>query len=580
MIFSFAMSRLLYQLARQRLESGTAVGTLEQLIGSQTLGSAFKTHLELQSFNILGLILLCVWLLSPIGGQSLLRILHEDTLPIETRVVYFDNLRQELTQSSGIRDASYHMALLAPEEVKRRPEDLWGNVKIPMIERGHDQEWTEISAIPIYSALVGIPIANVSRGNSTFSLESGYLNLTCDGRTLKRQATSGNIDDDTAAFIKLETVLLSGERSVNVSSNGSWYGIQHKFDEEDDGVWFSIGIDRFVDHVSPLSSSVVDDRNNSNNNNNNNNSGNVGPTRLIFQARDRYFGKDPEVDDPGVSEYIQVYRTECRVRQKYVESRVLCVYDQGSIRPACRVVAQRPSQEQHPAEDNTFLSGRRSFYRLSRDMPRWYRGTGVGKSDPMLLHLYDPSMADYLSETSTQDLRKVPDIDFSVRLSQVINSFILAEQLGLSANPQFAKSTMFSGGTEHPSGIHHKNATADTTNLITVYRISWPWMLLCILSCTVLAAAGIFGVMYAHSGSGPNLLGFASTMLRDSKYIDMYSPDANIGYMEGSELARLLKNKRIRYGRVRGCSTGDTLGIGREEEVMKSFTGVSALSRY
>jgi hypothetical protein len=548
MIFSFVMSRLLYQFARQKLESGTEIGTLEQLMGSQTLGSAFKTHLQLQSFNILGLLLLCVWLLSPLGGQSLLRVLHEDTLPINTTVVYFDSVRQDMDKNSGIRDASFHMALLAPEEVKRRSEDPWGNVKIPIVESAPDGQWIDIHETPVYSSLVGIPVANVSRGNSTFYLESGYLNLTCGIRRLKNESTKGTDEADTAAFLKIETPLVDSKRSTNISS-ASWYGVHHKFNEVNDGVWFTIGLDRLLpDHELSFYSPDLDDQD-------------IRPTNLLFQARDRYTNNDT------IGEVVQVYRTECQVEQKYVESRVTCIYDQGSIRPLCKVVAQRPSREDHPPGNSTFLSERRNFHRVSQDMPRWYRGTGNRKSDPMLLHLYDPTMADYLAESSTQDLRKVTDEDFSIRLSQAINSFILAEQLGLSANPQFAKSTMFSHGRGHSSGIRHLNATAETTNFDVVYRIAWPWMIPCILSCAVLAAAGVLGVAYAHSGSGPDFLGFASTMLSDSRYIDMYSPEVDIGLMEGSELARLLKKRRIRYGRVRRGSNEEAVGIGREEEV-------------
>lgn len=68
MLYAAIMSRLLYQLARWKLEKSSSLGTLEQLMGSRTLGAALVVHFQLQSFNILAFALFFGWAFSPLGS--------------------------------------------------------------------------------------------------------------------------------------------------------------------------------------------------------------------------------------------------------------------------------------------------------------------------------------------------------------------------------------------------------------------------------------------------------------------------------------------------------------------------------
>ncbi|KAM6511515.1 hypothetical protein FALCPG4_016519 [Fusarium falciforme] len=71
-IFAAIMGRLMYQLSRWMLERGATMVTLEQLMGSRTLGAAFLTQAELGAFNLVGLVIVFTWIWSPLGGQALL----------------------------------------------------------------------------------------------------------------------------------------------------------------------------------------------------------------------------------------------------------------------------------------------------------------------------------------------------------------------------------------------------------------------------------------------------------------------------------------------------------------------------
>lgn len=58
-------------------------------------------------------------------------------------------------------------------------------------------------------------------------------------------------------------------------------------------------------------------------------------------------------------------------------------------------------------------------------------------------------------------------------------------------------------------------------NMIFKYHDGREWITFCILSYAVLATAGIFGVVLVYSGSGADMLGFASMLLRDSRYMNV-----------------------------------------------------------
>lgn len=187
-IFASIMGRLMYQIARWKLETGVSLGTLEQLMGSRTLGSTFLTQFELRAFNALSLTLLLAWIFSPLGGQSLLRLLELQSPPVDSSITYYDVefptylVKENVKNSVG--DSTYVTALLTPDLIRNDTMDIWGNVKIPFLESygvPNDSEWQHITPGQNleYSALVGIPIANISTGNTTFAIESSYVHLEC-----------------------------------------------------------------------------------------------------------------------------------------------------------------------------------------------------------------------------------------------------------------------------------------------------------------------------------------------------------------------------------------------------------------
>lgn len=59
-------------------ERGTTLGRLEQLVGSTSVFAALERQISLRRFSVVGYVLTIIWLLSPLGGQSALRLMGEE----------------------------------------------------------------------------------------------------------------------------------------------------------------------------------------------------------------------------------------------------------------------------------------------------------------------------------------------------------------------------------------------------------------------------------------------------------------------------------------------------------------------
>jgi len=64
--------------ASWRLERSIAIGSLEYILGSRSLGSAFLSIIKLRILNTWAPLILSVWCLWPVGGQASLRAVYAE----------------------------------------------------------------------------------------------------------------------------------------------------------------------------------------------------------------------------------------------------------------------------------------------------------------------------------------------------------------------------------------------------------------------------------------------------------------------------------------------------------------------
>jgi hypothetical protein len=79
LLFAALMGRFFRHSGLWLAQRGTTLGRLEQLVGCQSVFSALERQINLGTWSIVGVVSILIWLLSPIGGQSALRLLDQET---------------------------------------------------------------------------------------------------------------------------------------------------------------------------------------------------------------------------------------------------------------------------------------------------------------------------------------------------------------------------------------------------------------------------------------------------------------------------------------------------------------------
>ncbi|XP_014557657.1 hypothetical protein COCVIDRAFT_96702 [Bipolaris victoriae FI3] len=198
LLFAALMGRFFRYFGLWLAQRGTTLGRLEQLIGCQSVFSALERQISLRSWSIIGIASILIWLLSPVGGQSALRLLDQESGEIySTRQIRYLSpmsvMKSILTGASSVNSgrsgftAICLAALLSSSKVKNTPVDLWGNVKLPLyrhIENSTSDEWKTIwnptGNNITYASLIGIPVVGLpTDGVSTFNIKARQWDITC-----------------------------------------------------------------------------------------------------------------------------------------------------------------------------------------------------------------------------------------------------------------------------------------------------------------------------------------------------------------------------------------------------------------
>lgn len=104
-VFALIMAKFLKAYANFRLERGATVGLIQHLLGSRSLVSSVVTPVKLRTSSFLVPLLILMWILNPIGGQTSLRVVTKESnyTVLDTPFHYID------VQASGFVDYTIFM---------------------------------------------------------------------------------------------------------------------------------------------------------------------------------------------------------------------------------------------------------------------------------------------------------------------------------------------------------------------------------------------------------------------------------------------------------------------------------------
>jgi len=115
------------------------------------------------------------------------------------------------------------------------------------------------------------------------------------------------------------------------------------------------------------------------------------------------------------------------------------------------------------------------------------------------------------------------------------------------------------------------NATVHVWEGTAAYEVGWLWFSIVIIACVLLIIFGVTGIILDTRTMGPDIIGFASSLTRDNRYIKMAEEDVeNFGDLGGEgassknayERIRDMKHHKVMLQDVRGHEEVGKVALG------------------
>lgn len=463
----------------------------------------------LRRFSVVGFAILLLWGLSPLGGQSSLRILSttNSTVAGVQQLYYFDTSNTNHSALDGADDmealgpainALYGACLLAPKSVKNSARDLWSNVKIPLLDelssdKSRSNPWITINYTPntTYASLTGLMIAGLpSEGTSNFTLETQYLDLVCSDGT---QVPEGTLN-----------ATLEGKITYHNSSN--------------------LFTDLAAAAVPGLSNSFFIDTN-------------TNDTDLVTYKEypNLVYGSNNFDGD--------IWLFNCTIGTTRVEANIMCNAD------LCFVDRMRHSEkDKRPSIVNDFATVPTTFGNLILFFP-WTAGmlhdAVFAPTDLYMQGFTSPYEPGY---DIVSGFANVTANVFSHRLSTLINTFWQAALAPTTTAITPSNNLSIYADSSNFSNFAAKPTIADTARTIVIYKASRVWNVLLLVTTLILQFCAIAGLYLKYKATAPDLLGYVSSLTRDNPFTLV--PEGG-NTLDGLERALLLRNLKVQVGDVK-----------------------------
>ncbi|RMZ72282.1 ATP binding [Pyrenophora seminiperda CCB06] len=591
-LFAAISGRSMKMIARFLAEKGTKISTLEQLMASQSVWGTFEIQMNMQRLTLVGINLLFLWALSPLGGQASLRLMGRQDRDsfVDTQLRYMTTgpggsmwgLSSTYSGSGKYADAGalYTAALLAPLDTKTGPRDLWGNVKIPNLEyinetKSDAEGWFTVPTIEhpeTYSALVGLPIVGLpTTTKSNFTLESTYLTVECSRFNQTPYPGINDTNRSDTDFAKLDQ-LVPGQVWLNKSLNNPF--------EPSAGLTTSFFID------TNLETSWAE----------------TSPSFEPLRGRlDSFFGyyNQSRLNNTLAQEkrkliYASIYATSadeprfglnvayCTIAQNHVEAMIECNGTQCAATKVRKSLTDTRPSKYTPLEHGTIMIGFAEQFPIAVTF-----NTG---SSPTERYLTNSSSFPFIQEAGQLSLDVVyanvslvePEL-FSRRLSSAINTYYqltiqptgyfgsLPRNLSLygpdtlpvtdinkylPGNLSATNTSFFDWWSEFDRRVQTSDSpfigattAAETTTTEQIFVGSAAWISLLIVSSVVIFIIGFTAMILKRHTLGPEMFGFVTSMTYENPWVKI--PQGGT-MLDAMERARLLRDVEVHVADVRG----------------------------
>ena len=513
LLFAALMGRFFRHLGIWLAERGTTLGRLEQLVGCQSVFLAIERQICLRNFSIVGVCSILIWLLSPVGGQSALRVLQQEVRYVNTTqtLYYIDPLNMANTAMGSASDINsarstytplFLAALLSSGDYQTTSADLWGNVKLPSyraIENSTSDDW---KVVPDYnhtsvrwSSLIGIPV-------SAFNGEE-YNTPSMNHFTLKARQFDINCFNNSK--VAGDQVVASNKAS-NKTTRSTWVmetaTEQPACSNNETGCPIQACLSYPCPFVSISSALLVDEE-----------------------------------------EFSSV--ANCEYYYDYVEASIEC------ITSTCRVTAMRKLDmytDGYTQGLGIYLRGTMMFNLMntmtSVDTVDVASSAAHGAT-VMEKWMFDPS--DLMGMYENVNLYTLPTDVFAERLTILWNSFFqstyaaraLAGNLGTATSTNITRSSM--------QTITFNTTESFASQRVDVYRVNSKWFGV-LLSCSlVLLFAAYAGLVLKYLSLAPDIIGYTSSLTLLNPYVPTPTGGTTL---HGLERAALLHDLPVRLGDV------------------------------
>ncbi|KAK5089360.1 hypothetical protein LTR70_007093 [Exophiala xenobiotica] len=137
----------------------------------------------------------------------------------------------------------------------------------------------------------------------------------------------------------------------------------------------------------------------------------------------------------------------------------------------------------------------------------------------------------------------VTEADFSARLSLLFNTFWLAAQWNsvIADHSHTNISRFFDTTGELKSD--YQQATVTVIQKISVYNANYVWITVLLIVSVILLLCALASLALRIFTIAPDILGFVSSLTRDSPYFESLSPGGSL--LDGEQRARKLRSLKV-----------------------------------